>query len=267
MEQDIKLIDCHETASLSKFWYKIDGENYLVKGNHAGNTEPIMEVLSANLLDVLDYTHAEYEIGLMNDFPEIVPADGHRLVSISKALPEIEGCTRMSLFSIMVEHAYTSGRNLDSITNEYAITMLKLMKEKDRFEFLKQLHFDAIVGNTDRHFNNIEYYVYDNIQNWTDDLGIKCIVPVYDVGSTLLHEEDEHSYKIDDAKPFRCTHEAQIKFIQDTFDYSHSFGNPKEIYKRWYESSSPVMDKCISNERKLRVCNYLKRRLELYATI
>ena len=100
MEQDIKLIDCHETASLSKFWYKIDGENYLVKGNHAGNTEPIMEVLSANLLDVLDHPHAEYEIGLMNDFPEIVPADGHRLVSISKALPEIEGCTRMSLFSI-----------------------------------------------------------------------------------------------------------------------------------------------------------------------
>lgn len=173
----------------------------------------------------------------------------------------------MSLFSIMVEHAYTSGRNLDSITNGYAITMLKLMKEKDRFEFLKQLHFDAIVGNTDRHFNNVEYYVYDNIQNWTDDLGIKCIVPMFDVGASLLHEEDERSYTLDTAKPFRCTHETQIKFIQDTFGYSHSFGNPKEIYKRWYELSSPVMDKYMSNERKLRVCDYLQRRLELYATI
>jgi hypothetical protein len=75
MNSNIKLLDCHETASLSKFWYEIDGKKYLVKGNHVGNTEPIMEVLSANLLDVLNYPHAEYEIGVMNDFQEIVPAD------------------------------------------------------------------------------------------------------------------------------------------------------------------------------------------------
>lgn len=97
MDSNVKLLDCNETASLSKFWYKIDGKKYLVKGNHVGNTEPIMEVLSSILLDVLNYPHAEYEVGLMNNFPEIVPTDGSRLVSISEALPEIDGCTRMTL--------------------------------------------------------------------------------------------------------------------------------------------------------------------------
>lgn len=65
MDSNVKLLDCNETASLSKFWYKIDGKKYLVKGNHVDNTEPIMEVLSANLLDVLNYPHVEYEIGVM----------------------------------------------------------------------------------------------------------------------------------------------------------------------------------------------------------
>lgn len=267
MNSSIKLLDCHEIASLSKSWYEIDGKKYLVKGNHVGNTEPIMEVLSSILLDVLNYPHAEYEVGLMNNFPEIVPTDGSRLVSISEALHEIDGCTRMTLENIMVEHAYVNGIDISEVDSDYAVKVLKLMKERDRFEFLKQIHFDAIIGNPDRHFNNVEYYVYDDTKYWADEFGIRCIVPIYDVGASLLHEIDEHSYKTDNAQPFRKTHEFQIEFIKNTFGYNYSFGDIKKIYDKWYEMSEPVMDKYMSVKRKLKVCDFLIRRLYLYGTV
>lgn len=267
MNSSIKLIDCHELDSRPKFWYEIDGDRYLVKGNHLEKTEPIMDVLAANLLDVLGYPHAEYEIGLMNDFPEMVPSDWSRLVSISKALPEIEGCTRVPLSNIIVEYMYVNGMDIGDADSNYAVRVLNLMKEKDRFECLKQIHFDAIIGNTSRHFNNIEYYVYDDIKKWTDELGIKCIVPIYDFGASLLHELNGYSYDIDRANPFKNTHEAQIEFIKSTFGYSHSFGDIKKIYDEWYEMSEPIMDKYMSVKRKIKVCDFLMRRLYFYGTV
>ena len=72
----------------------------------------------------------------------------------------------------------------------------------------KMLVLDYIIANTDRHYNNFGFVRNAETLEWHG------LAPIYDSGTSLWH--DTHvGIKPCKSKPFRATHDEQIKLVRD----------------------------------------------------
>lgn len=251
---NISLVSDIETASsrgqLSKAWYVIDGELCLVKGNsiHLGEIgwEPYSEVMSYKLANLLGFNCIPYYLMTRSRF-KVVHTHLLEHVSVCKNFIA-EGCSTISL------HEY--GKLSSSKTK--GIDYMTLIKGKTfEADIYKLLAFDALIGNPDRHANNIE------LETTAD--GTMRLAPIFDSGAALLAwiPEDQlfeasAENGFDTAKPFFKTHAEQLQLI------------PLKILRQYFDLITiDVLLDAIAEElallprnRALAIRHYLKWRLK-----
>lgn len=194
---------------LSKAWYVINGEDYLIKGNTPGTLgslgkvgyEPYSEVMASRIASLLGFPHIEYTLADASLFPQ-VKTYRIRHVSVCKNFLHDGSITYPLRRYLMM-----NGVKRRSEVWEYLIE-----SGLDLRPLYLVLVFDALTGNEDRHLNNIDVII--------DSSGRVSFAPIYDNGASLLSWRYVHQltlagvpYALDKARPFDNTHRQQIKRV------------------------------------------------------
>lgn len=216
---------------LSKAWYKIDGKLCLVKGNSVDangviGQEPYSEVMASNMAKVLHYNHLEYFLMDAKLFPDVK-------VHILKHVSVCEYYIPKD-FKVVSYYNYIIAK-LGFEPEDYFEAYKKFLPVKPLF---KMLFFDALIGNEDRHLSNFDILLGLD--------GTETLAPLYDHGASLLawHGRRELGLagkegRFDSAKPFRTTHNVQIKLITELLFPQTDL---TVLYKKLIKCVEPVFD-------------------------
>ena len=160
---------------ISKGIYIIDGEEYLIKGNSGeGKLEPYSEGLVSVINEILGNYAIPYSIMDKNLFKEIKVYNGCNHVSVCK------------------KHKNNLYQYADYLDTRDELRYYRILEDYKDFGFdsikLRRLFItDALIGNKDRHLNNISLeYTNDKIN----------IGPILDCGASLLYDVPENKLKI-----------------------------------------------------------------------
>lgn len=248
-----KVTSITSNGCLSKAWYVNNkGLRVLVKGNTLGAVEPFCEVIAYHVGKLLGLPVIEYKLLPAEKFPEVKTEGNYKWVSVCREFEIPNGYQRLSLSKLFLAMGYSETDPLVAVDN------LGI----DKLYLYKLLAFDAFIGNTDRHFNNIEFFVSND--------GDTIPTPIFDNGGSLLYNKDD-SYlnkvvlgtKIyaDDSKPFRETHTKQFHLIKRYFNYKPLLSVDKldTFYSNLFNELAPVFSVMPEN-RVLATKNYLLNR-------
>ena len=253
----MRLLDKKATKTslgcLSKGWYQDEfNKKYLVKGNSSPSLygisgyEPFSEVLAYRLGKLLDLPVIEYWLAPAVDFPEIHTYNCD-WVSIC---PEISRGR-----SQLVSYCYWADQKNKKEVKDYFNFYLK--SELSNESLIRLLVFDAVIGNPDRHLNNFDLLVGEHTE----------LAPIFDNGAALLSTIAESALKksngvgFDKAKPFKPTHDQQIKLLKQRFPDVTVFNvNTKNVYNRWIVECEDIFQ-LLSTKRAEAIKHYVKQRL------
>lgn len=251
----IEPITYQSKGAVPKVWCNINGIEHLVKSSLFGE-EPFSEVLASNLAEVLGLKHIHYRI-LKRELFKDLDLGEYEYVSICPKQNLSNGQQLTSLYNVQKE---LCGLHFDSMNDFTYVDPKDYLFSLDRNilnEMFTLLNFDAIIGNVDRHFNNIEFIKADDT--------LVSIFTIYDCGMSLLHDRDEKLYIADSSKPFIETHNKQTEFLRE-----HGLQTPivycNDTLDKWISLSQDIFD--ILGERQSRnIINFVKRRLDLYGRL
>ena len=235
---------------LSKAWYKIDGKLCLVKGNSVDvngviGHEPYSEVMASKIAEVLHFSNLTYSLMDAKLFPD-VKVHGLKHVSVCEYYIPKD-------FKVVSFYNYIIAK-LGSEPADYFEAYKKILPVKPLFYML---FFDALIGNEDRHLSNFDILLGLD--------GTESLAPLYDHGASLLawHGRKELGLagkegRFDLAKPFRTTHNVQIKLITEPL---LSKTDLTILYRKLIESIEPVFD-FLPDYRIGAIKNYLRWRMK-----
>ena len=198
---------------LSKGWYTIGAEIYLVKGNsidgHKYGYEPYSEVIASRLLKALGLPVVEYHLKEADLFPDI-RLEYIKHVSICKSYLRTD--TNYTPFAKFVDSRVMGVTKV----SHYLDWLLKNTAKLPLTYVFKMLIADAFIGNEDRHLNNWD--IGENSQGW-------FYPPMMDFGASLLAWQDHQeiarvlrakgtAYGPDKSKPFAELHNKQLILIK-----------------------------------------------------
>lgn len=239
---------------LSKGWYQINGQIYLIKGNSQNlngsgvGYEPFSEVLSYKLGKLLGVDCVKYDLKSANQFPEITTY-GCDVVSVCK---KINLSPTQQLIHFAEYADLVNGKEVSDYFNFY------LHSELPNDYLIKLLVFDAITGNSDRHLNNFDV-VFDG--------RTITMAPVLDNGAAMFGTITDSQLKPfkgigpDKSKPFKETHTLQIKLLQKRFPNTKCFCvNKESVYTEWKRDCAEIFEQLPEN-RAILIQEYVKRRL------
>ena len=180
---------------LKKKWLIADGKRYLMKGGSGFlEQEPFNEVIASALMKRLNINHVEYTLTFEQNKPyslcenfitpdtELIPA--WRIMQTRKK------------------------NNSQSEFMHFLLCCEKLGIPNVRDSLDKMLTLDYIISNEDRHYNN-----FGAIRN-AETLEWLGLAPVYDSGTSLWHTTP-YIGSVTECKPFKKTHNDQIKLVKD----------------------------------------------------
>lgn len=246
---EIKLIHKEGTrtalGNLSKGWYNLDGKRVMVKGNSYTHYEPYSEVMCYRLSKLLEIPYTlEYWLMPAELFPEVsVHQIEHVCVCVDFAKPrEVE-----SGFRKYIDKKYEGA----------PVDYKKLLFEICHPSYLFYTFvLDAIIGNEDRHLNNISVL---------ESKGKVRPAPIYDFGASLLagkSDFDIEKYSVqeyfDDCKPFKETHDEQMKLF---IPYSAPF--KRASLEEAIRVITPVLE-LLNHRRSKAIIEYLTWRWQKY---
>lgn len=251
----IEPITYQSKGAVPKVWCHINGIVHLVKSSLFGE-EPFSEVLASNLAEVLGLKHIPYLI-LKRELFKDLDLGEYEYVSICPKQYLLKGQQITSLYNVQKE---LCGLHFDSMNDFTSIDPKDYLFSLDKDvlnEMFSLLNFDVVIGNVDRHFNNIEFIKADDT--------LVSIFPIHDCGMSLLHDRDEKLYIADSSKPFIETHNKQMEFLRE-----HGLQTPivycNDTLDKWISLSQDIFD--ILGERQSRnIINFVKRRLDLYGRL
>ena len=249
----ISLISPDNTSDgvLKKKWKIIDGKRRLIKaGNKPFNQEPANEVLASRICERLGIPHIEYRIIELDGTKYCVCGDfitgDTELVAAWNIKNLIKSENRISDYDAFIKKA-----------EEFGIGGVRR-----RIDMMIVLDF--IIVNTDRHYNNFGLVRDANTLEWLS------VAPIYDSGTSMWCTEfpddmDAKDPKIK-SKPFRTKQTEQIKLVKDLswLDLDKLDGIENE-YEDILNDSVP--DAAGSEIRNRRLCDQLRRRIELLRTL
>lgn len=137
---------------LEKFWVEdiLTGRQFLIKGSTAFSYEPLCEKIAYIIGKDLGIDVLEYDILPSKLFKDIVPMN-----PLCKYVSICEKIDRKN-YSITSVAEIKRARNIVREPNEKPITNKEVMCEiLDKKYITTMLLFDAIIGNTDRHYGNV----------------------------------------------------------------------------------------------------------------
>lgn len=246
--------ESNHTGYLSKAWYKIGGELYLVKGNSIKDDaiayEPYSEVLASCVAESLGLPHVEYSITEASRFPGI-RVNGVKHVSLCKKIELNQTGQLLSFNTLLNPIGYENFEEL--------LTLYRKLRLPDE-DLFRMLLFDALIGNTDRHINNWEYIVSkSSIQAaplYDNGASLRAMVP----DSDLSHIGDLYP---DEAKSFGFTHKEIVQEISDRCN-KRLFNVKYEELHCAFISCLTSMSKHLSEERIKSISDYFECRFDEY---
>ena len=203
---------------LKKKWVIIDGKRMLMKGGSGFfQQEPLNETVACAIMKRLGIDHIPYTLTFEGDTPyslcetfitpetELIPA--WRIVEARKRDNK--------------DNAFT---HLLRCAEDLSIPNIESALEK-------MLVLDYIIANTDRHYNNFGFVRNAETLKWHG------LAPIYDSGTSLWHDTHVGGSHCK-SKPFRATHDEQIKLVRDFswFDASALAGIGDECEKIFSQS-------------------------------
>ena len=198
---EINLISPDNTSDgwLRKKWKIIGGRRCLVKGgSDPAQQEPLNEALATAVMSRLDIPHVPYTIIWDDGLPYSVCED------FITQRTELVNAWRITLT-----------RKKDNSTSPYQhfvdccreLGIPGVVQGVDRM-----LTLDFIIVNEDRHYNNFGAVRDAETLEWIG------LAPIFDCGTSLWYNRFTNAIRADgktDSKPFRSTHDEQIKLVKD----------------------------------------------------
>jgi len=228
---------------LKKKWQIIDGKRVLIKGGSGVfQQEPYNEVIASAICRRLDMPHVSYTVKTEGENPyslcdnfvtketEFVPA--WRIIAISKRK------NHDSYFSHLLRCADSLG-----IPNV-------------RSALHQMLVLDYIIMNEDRHYNNFGFIRDAATLKWVG------AAPIFDNGTSIWYNTMRVGFAME-SKPFRNSHEEQIKLLEDFswLDLGKLNGAEEEFDAILKQSSF------VDEARRNAICNALMERINKLALL
>lgn len=241
----ISLISPDNTSDgwLRKKWKIIDGKRCLIKGgSDPAQQEPLNEALATAVMRRLGISHVPYSVIWDDGLPYSVCEDF--------ITPQTE---LVSAWHI------TQTQKKDNRTSPYQHFMnccrdLGIAGAADGID--RMLALDYIIVNEDRHFNN-----FGAVRN-ADTLEWIGLAPIFDCGTSMWYNKFTNAIRAEgktDSKPFRNSHDEQIKLVNDFswLDLSALNGIADEFAV--ILSASPIID----DQRRTALCRALEGRIAM----
>ncbi len=231
-------------GQLIKKWKISDGKRVLIKGgSNPYQQEPLCEVIASEIAERLGIEHTEYKIIWENDRPFSVCKDfitsETELVSAYNIMKNVKKPNDLSEYEFYIK-----------CVEELGIKNIRQQTEK-------MLVLDFLICNEDRHYNNFGLVRNAVTLEW------EGVAPVFDCGTSLWYNTQENLIKpispSISSKPFKKTHNEQIKLVKD-FSW-RDLDNLNGIESIADEILS--QSEYISKARKNVLCNAIKQRVQL----
>ena len=255
--QKIEVWSQRTTAGVvSKGCFEKEGSTFIVKGcSGNGMWEPLSECLASKVF-ALFVDSVDYTLEPAKEFEGLVTYD-YPYVCVCK---KVNG--NLTQFYNYVEQ--TSG-------GKYVSQQLLLKKIEalslDKQRFMSLLLVDALIGNTDRHWNNIDIMVTRRGLTWA---------PALDFGASLLYNVIDGRLKLysgnqigpDSSKPFSGVHRDNIKKAFKLLNVQNKklLKDVKlsEILIAVYDAYTKLPEGACSEKRIESIISYLRQRYPVY---
>jgi hypothetical protein len=192
---DLMSPDSTSDGWLQKKWIVSDGKRVLMKGGSGVfHQEPFNEIIASEIMRRLGVAHVDYRLTF----------DGDRPFSL---------CDNFITADTELVPAWRVKETRKKNNNDSDFAHLlrccgELGIENAESKLGQMLAIDYLIANTDRHYNNFGFVRNAETLAW---LGV---APVYDSGTSLWHDTARVGGKVE-SKPFRSTHEEQIKLVRN----------------------------------------------------
>lgn len=187
---------------LKKKWIILDGKRYLVKGGSGiARQEPYNEVLASRICKRLDIPHVPYRLFTDSDKEE----DPYSICE-DFITPDTE------LISAWYIMQTVKKPNHVSWYQHYQDCCVRLGIPGIREAVDRMLVLDYLIVNEDRHLNNF------GVIRRADTLEYLGAAPIYDSGTSLWFDKPIRLIRAEmvaESKPFKSSHEEQIKLVSD----------------------------------------------------
>lgn len=232
---------------LKKRWVTVNGKHCLMKGGSGATwQEPYNEVLASRIMERLHIPHVSYDLLIEDDYPYSICED---FITSDTEL--------ISAWCIMQT---MKKPNHISVYRHYMNCCKKLGIHDVQVNIDQMIALDYLIVNEDRHLNNF------GVIRRADTLEYLGPAPIYDSGTSLWFDKPYtliHAQKHGGCKPFKNSHEEQIKLVTD-FDwlnFSALAGVDEEL--REIVRGSLFVD----DARCKALCRGLNRRIEMLEKI
>ena len=185
---------------LRKKWIIVEGKRYLMKGGSGVyQQEPFNEAIASAIMRRLGVKHVEYTL----------TADGDKPYSLCENFitPDTE---LIPAWRILQTLKQPSSR---SLLDHFLMCCEALGVPGVMDALNRMLTVDYIIANEDRHWNN-----FGCVRN-ADTLEWLGLAPVFDSGTSLWFNTQRVGLRVE-SKPFRKSHDEQIKLVNDLSWYS-----------------------------------------------
>ena len=184
---------------LKKKWKIVNGERVLIKaGSAAFHQEPYNEAIATLIMSKLGINHIPYHTIMEGLYPFSVCAN-----FVTKETELVSAWYVMQSFK---------QPNHVSLYEHYINCCEKLEIKHARMEIEKMIIVDYLMVNEDRHQNN--FGLIRDVRT----LKFISVAPIFDTGTALWHNQPTHimgSLVYLECKPFKRTHEEQLKLVTD----------------------------------------------------
>jgi len=240
---DINLASPDNTSDgwLKKRWKIIEGKRCLIKGGSGiEQQEPLNEEMATVVMKRLDIPHIPYRVIWEGDTPfsvceNFVTSETDLISALS-----IDNTQKTNTSVSPYQHFLNCCQNLGIPNAQENLN--------------KMLTLDFLIANRDRHYNNFGAIRNAKTLEWIG------LAPVFDSGTSFWNDKKSASMLTNktESRPFRKTHEEQIKLVKDFswLDLSALIGVEEELSS--ILATSPHIDEI----RRKQICLAFKARVK-----
>ncbi len=228
---------------LKKRWKIINDKRCLIKsGNNPFHQQPFNEVIASKIMDRLAISHIPYNLMWIKDEPYSVCED------FVTSDTELVSAWRVMQIRPKANH-HNEYMHYAALCEENGIKDIKHSLDE-------MIVLDYLIANEDRHFNNFGIIRNAETLEWIN------AAPIFDSGSSLGFDKlTTKFYKDIGCKPFKKTHEEQIKLVAsfDWIDFSKIRNAESDISDFL---ATPDTESFIDKERRDAIVNFIENRTQ-----
>jgi len=227
-------------GALQKYW-EIDGnDRYLIKGGiKPFYQEPINEIISSKILKHLGIEHTEYKKKIIGD----------KLYSKCK---NYLGSNNEEVLAWEINSLYNNDKIYSYDNYIKCLESIGLKNEKDYIN--KMIFIDYLIGNTDRHGENY------GVMRDAKSLEYKKIIPIFDFGNSLYHNEEIINIIYDDPVNSILFNKSNEENMENITDYNWldkiKLNELPDLVKK------ELKDLQLSDDRKKMIVNVINNRVK-----